>query len=181
MDMNESGTMVSIERIEGMIYQIRGRKVLLDRDLALLYGVETRSLVQAVKRNIGRFPKDFMFQLNDEEFKNWRSQIVISNSTKMGLRWHPYAFTEQGVAMLSSVLRSPQAVTVNIEIMRAFIRMRELLSSQKTFANELDTLKSFMLKHSHANDREFRRLWDAFEQLAKPQGPVRRIGFDLGQ
>jgi len=102
--------LIPIERIENKIYLIRGQKVMLDRDLAELYGIETKKLKQAVKRNIDRFPDDFMFQLNKEEFNNWRSQFVTSNVDKMGLRWTPFAFTEQGVAMLSSVLRSKRAI-----------------------------------------------------------------------
>jgi hypothetical protein len=180
MQKDESGTPIPTERIEGFIYQIRGLKVLLDRDLALLYGVETKKLVQAVKRNIGRFPEDFMFQLSKEELENLMSQIVTSSWG--GHRKPPMAFTEQGVAMLSGLLRSPQAVAVNISIMRAFIRMREFLGSQKEFSVKLDEMKSFLLKHSRANDKEFRKLWDAFEKLSSPlpekgQG---RIGFNLG-
>jgi hypothetical protein len=105
-----------LERITGMIYLIRGIKVMLDRDLADLYGVETRALKQAVRRNDKRFPSDFMFELNQEEFQNWRSQIVMSKEDRMGLRYAPMAFTEQGVAMLSSVLKSDRAIQVNIQI-----------------------------------------------------------------
>jgi len=104
--------LVPIERIENKIYLIRGQKVMLDRDLADLYGVETRSLKQAVKRNIERFPEDFMFQLNKDELANWRSQFVISKADKKGLRWEPFVFTEQGVSMLSSVLNSKRAVAL---------------------------------------------------------------------
>jgi hypothetical protein len=182
--MTQEQSILPVERIEKAIYVIRGEKVLLDRDLALLYGVETRALVQAVKRNIERFPEDFMFQLDKKEFENWRSQIVISNSTvKMGLRWHPYAFTEQGVAMLSSVLHSPQAVAVNIDIMRAFVRLRQTLSSNHEVAKKLATLESFLLKHSNQNSQEFRHVWSAIEKLGTPQNEKeqRRIGFDLGQ
>jgi len=121
-----------MERIERAILLVRDEKVILDQDLAELYGVETRVLVQAVKRNIDRFPADFMFQLNDEEFSDLKSQIV--RSSWGGRRTAPYAFTEQGVAMLSSVLRSPQAVQVNIEIMRAFVRLRSMLESNADLA-----------------------------------------------
>jgi len=114
-------TLIPAERIERSILLIRGEKVLLDRDLADLYQVETRALIQAVKRTIGRFPADFMFQLSTKELEDWRSQFVMSHpSAKIGLRRRPYAFTDQGVAMLSSVLNSDRAVEVNIEIMRAF-------------------------------------------------------------
>ena len=119
--------MVRDEIVINKIYLIREQKVMLDRDLAELYGVETRALNQAVKRNAERFPNDFMFQLTEEEFNNWKSQIVTSNSTKMGLRKKPLVFTEQGVAMLSSVLNSEIAIRVNIQIIRVFTKMRECL------------------------------------------------------
>lgn len=114
--------------IQSKIYEIRGQRVMLDRDLAELYAVETRVLNQVVKRNMKRFPCDFMFQLTDREFEIWRSQIVISKSTKQGLRRNPYVFTEQGVAMLSGLLNSDVAIEVNISIMRAFVAMRRYLT-----------------------------------------------------
>lgn len=120
---------MELQIIRSKIYEIRGQKVMPDRDLAELYGVETRLLNQAVKRNIERFPEDFMFQLTDKEFRDWRSQIVITNSMNMGLRRRPYAFTELGVAMLSSVLNSKIAVQMNIGIMRAFVAVRQLVLS----------------------------------------------------
>ncbi|RJR15273.1 MAG: ORF6N domain-containing protein [Nitrospiraceae bacterium] len=128
------------EVVESKILFIRDKKVILDRDLAMLYGVETRTLNQAVKRNIKRFPPDFIFQLTAEEMKNWKSQIVMSNQEKMGIRRRPYAFTENGVAMLSSVLNSERAITVNIQIMRTFTRIRELLSTDNNLARRLDEL-----------------------------------------
>jgi hypothetical protein len=121
--MSKDESLIPAERIERAILVIRGHKVLLDRDLAELYGVSTGALNQAVKRNRKRSPEDFMFQLSPVEFENWKSQIVISNSAaKMGVRKRPYAFTEQGVAMLSSVLHSDRAIEVNIAIMRVFVR-----------------------------------------------------------
>ncbi|MCC9072397.1 ORF6N domain-containing protein [Flavobacterium sp. F-65] len=120
-------SLLSEENITTKIYLIRNQKVMLDRDLALLYGIETRVLKQAVRRNISRFPEDFMFELNKSEFKNWRSQIVTSNSDKMGLRHSPMAFTEHGVLMLSSVLKSDKAIQTNIQIMRIFTKVREML------------------------------------------------------
>ena len=119
------------EAIINKIYLIRGIKVMVDRDIADLYGVETRVLNQAVRRNEKRFPKDFMFQMTKEEMEDWKSQILISNNVKMGLRKPPLVFTEQGVAMLSSVLNSDQAIMVNIRIIRVFTKMRELLSTNK--------------------------------------------------
>jgi len=123
----EDHSILSEETISNKIYFIRDQKVMLDRDLALLYGVETRILKQAVKRNISRFPEDFMFELNKSEFENWKSQIVISNSEKMGLRHIPAAFTEHDVLMLSSVLKSDKAIQTNIQIMRIFTKVRQML------------------------------------------------------
>ena len=118
--------MIPAHTITSRIYSFRGRKVMVDRDLAELYGVETRVLNQAVRRNISRFPDDFMFPLTRDEAQNWISQIVISNSSKMGLRKPPLAFTEQGIAMLSSILKSERAIQMNIQIIRVFSKMREM-------------------------------------------------------
>lgn len=142
-------SMEQLELIQSKIYEIRGQKVMLDRDLAQMYGVETRVLNQAIKRNIERFPVDFMFQLTDEEVNIWKSQIVMSNSIKMGVRRPPYAFTELGVAMLSSVLNSKIAIQVNMGIMRAFVAVRGLLASSPTdrvteLQTELRELKSYI-------------------------------------
>jgi len=161
--------LVPIERIERAILLVRGEKVLLDADLAALYGVDTRSLVQAVKRNLGRFPADFMFQLTSEEFDNLRSQFVISSWG--GRRSSPYAFTEQGVSMLSSVLKSRRAVQVNVEIMRTFVRLRQMLASHADLARKLDTLEK-------RYDAQFKAVFDAIRQLMAPPEPKRkRIGF----
>ena len=169
---NPSTALIPAERIERSILLIRGEKVLLDRDLADLYQVETRVLIQAVKRNIGRFPTDFMFQLSTKELEQWRSQFVMSNpAAKMGLRRRPYAFTEQGVAMLSSVLHSERAVDVNIEIMRAFVRLRQMLASHEELARKLDALEK-------KYDAQFRVVFDAIRELMKPPARgERRIGF----
>lgn len=121
--------MEQLQLIQSKIYEVRGQRVMLDRDLAEMYGVETRVLNQAVKRNIDRFPPDFMFQLTDGELDIWRSQIVMSNSIKMGIRRNPYAFTELGVAMLSSVLNSKTAIQINIGIMRAFVAIRQMIAT----------------------------------------------------
>ncbi|WP_297903700.1 ORF6N domain-containing protein [uncultured Parabacteroides sp.] len=120
---------MELQAIQNKIYEIRGMKVMLDRDLAEIYGVETRTLNQSIKRNIERFPDDFMFQLTNEEVDNWKSQIVISNSIKMGLRRNPYVFTELGVAMLSSILNTKIAIQINISIMRAFVAIRQLTTN----------------------------------------------------
>ncbi len=149
---------------------------MLDADLAKLYGVETKALVQAVKRNVARFPPDFMFQLSSEELENWRSQIVTSNPrAKMGLRRPPHAFTEHGIAMLSSVLRSERAVQVNIQIMRTFARLRELMLTHRDLARKLDDLERKHKRH----EKHFAVVFDAIRQLLEPT-PERnksRIGF----
>jgi len=150
-------SMIPEERIEKAILLIRGRKVLLSHDLAGLYGVETRVLVQAVKRNLDRFPDDFMFQLSAEEFANLKSQIVTS-SWGGSRRARPYAFTEQGVAMLSSVLRSPQAVQVNIAIMRAFVRLREMFATHEDLVRRLQELEK-------KYDGQFQVVFEAIRQL----------------
>lgn len=141
--------MNDLQLIQSKIYEIRGQKVMLDRDLAEMYGVETRALNQAVKRNIDRFPEDFMFQITDEELENWKSQIVISNSIKMGLRRNPFAFTELGVAMLSSVLNSKIAIQINMSIMRAFVAIRQLISNPSVdrigvVENQMKELKEYI-------------------------------------
>jgi ORF6N domain len=151
---------------------IRGHKVLLDSELASLYQVKTKALNQAVQRNLQRFPSDFMFQLNAAELANWRSQIVTSNSKSlMGLRYRPYVFTEHGVAMLSSVLKSKRAILVNIEIMRTLARLRETLAAHKDLAQQLTALEG-------KYDRQFRVVFDAIRELMKAPEPKRRgIGF----
>lgn len=168
------------------IWLIRSHKVLLDTDLAELYGVPTKVLVQAVKRSADRFPADFMFQLDDEEWDSLRSQSVTSNTGRGGRRYAPYAFTEQGVAMLSSVLGSAQAIAVNIEIMRAFVRLREVIISNKELALRLDELESradlMSLQHDTfaRNTRaQLKQVFDAIRELMTPPAtpPKRPIGF----
>jgi hypothetical protein len=141
--MNDPKSMIAIpdEVLMNKIYLIQGQKVMLDRDLAELYGVETRVLNQAVKRNLRRFPIDFMFQMTREEMEEWKSQIVISNKEKMGFRKPPLVFTEQGVAMLSSVLNSERAIMVNIQIIRVFTKMRELLTTHKEILQKLEMIE----------------------------------------
>lgn len=132
---------MQLSLIQSRIFEIRGQNVMLDRHLAEMYGVETRTLNQAIQRNIKRFPPDFMFQLNKQEFTDWKSQIVISNSDKMGLRKMPYAFTEQGVAMLSSVLNSERAIEVNITIIRTFVLIRQYALNYKELQDGLQKLE----------------------------------------
>lgn len=140
----------SIEAIASHVLSIRGQKVLMDADLAELYGVETKVLLQAVKRNLDRFPDDFMFQLDNDEWDSLRSQFVTSNKSRGGRRYAPYAFTEQGVAMLSSVLNSSQAVQVNIAIMRAFVKLREILATNKDLASQFEELARKVNSHDQA-------------------------------
>ncbi len=174
MAKRQSASLVPQERIEKAILLIRGHKVMLDQDLAELYEVETRVLVQAVKRNRRRFPADFKFQLSKQEFERLRSQFVTSSSWG-GRRHPPYVFTEQGVAMLSSVLRSPRAIDVNIEIMRAFVRLREMVASHKELARKLEELEK-------KYDAQFQVVFEAIRRLMTPPPlPEKkgRIGFRL--
>ena len=182
--MSENLTVVPVERIEKAILYIRGQKVMLDSVLAELYGVETKVLNRAVKRNIDRFPDDFMFQLTDKEWdslrcqfgtsnvdSNLRCQIGTSKPGRGGKRYLPYVFTEQGVAMLSSVLKSERAVKVNIEIMRAFVRLRRMIASNKELSKRLDELEK-------KYDSQFKCVFDAIRQLMTPADKeMRKIGF----
>ena len=168
--MGEERALVPVERIERAILLIRKHKVMLDEDLAELYEVDTKVLVRAVKRNIERFPDDFMFQLTPIEFKALRCQIGTSKG-RGGRRYPPLAFTEQGVAMLSSVLHSPRAVAVNIDIMRAFVRLRSILASHVNLARKLAELEN-------KYDSQFKLVFDAIRELMTPPEPQRkRIGF----
>ena len=164
-------SLVPVEVIEKKILLIRGRKVMLDSDLAELYGVETKYLIKAVKRNLLRFPDDFMFQLTNQEVKNLIFQFGTSRWG--GTRKLPHAFTENGVAMLSSILNSKRAIQVNIQIMRTFTRLREIMASHKDLARRLDDLEK-------KYDGQFKIVFDALRALmAPPIKPKRKIGFDL--
>jgi hypothetical protein len=158
------------------IYFIRNEKVMIDRDLANLYGVETRVLKQAVKRNIERFPSDFLFILSKKEFQNWTSQFVMSNSDKMGLRRSPMAFTEQGVAMLSSVLNSKRAIQVNISIMRAFAKIRQFALTNSVLARKIEELEKTSNQKFSKLDKEIKLIFEAIKQLirteSKPKNPL---------
>lgn len=158
-----------------MVYRIRNLRVILDRDLAELYGVETRTLKQAVRRNMERFPKDFMFILTKEEFSIWRSQIVMSKSDDKGLRHPPMAFTEQGVAMLSSALRSPRAAQVNIAIMRTFVRLRSLMDSNRELAEKIYSLEKKYDERFNVVFEAIGKLLDSTREVTKPT--KRRAGF----
>jgi hypothetical protein len=158
-----------IERITNRIYLIRSTKIMLDKDLAELYGVETKALKQSVRRNIDRFPEDFMFELTNQEFRCLRSQSVTSSWG--GTRYKPMAFTEQGVAMLSSVLNSKRAIHVNIQIMRAFTQVRQMLSTHKDLKRKIEQMES-------KYDEQFRIVFEAIKQLIETDSkPAKKIGF----
>ena len=165
--MNDS---IPIKNITGLIYLIRGKKVMLDRDLAELYGVETKRLKEQVRRNIERFPDDFMFELSKSELTNWRSQFATSNRDKIGLRYRPMVFTEQGVAMLSSVLRSKSAIQVNIQIMRAFTKMRKMISDNAELRKEIENLRADV-------DGKFQDIFETLDQLLAFDDKPKKIGF----
>jgi len=163
--------LILVEIIERKIYLIRGHKVMLDRDLAELYQVPTRRLNEQVKRNLTRFPADFMFQLSDEEAENLRSQFATSSTSHGGRRYLPYVFTEQGVAMLSSVLNSERAVQVNIAIMRTFVKLRQMLASNAELARKLAAMEK-------KYDSQFKMVFDAIRELMRPPEPKKqKIGF----
>ena len=167
---------VSVQQIEDLIYMIRGHKVMLDSDLAELYGVTTKRLNEQVRRNISRFPADFMFQLDKEETSALRSQFATSKEGRGGRRYLPYVFTEQGVAMLSSVLNSERAIEVNIAIMRVFVRLREMMAAHKDLALKLKELEGRIQDH----DEQIVAIFDAIRQLMTPPARAKRkIGFEV--
>jgi len=174
----ESKSLIPVEKITSKIHLIRNEKVILDADLAELYGVETKVLNQAVRRNLNRFPNDFMFQLSDEEFEILRSQTVTSSWG--GRRYPPFAFTEQGVAMLSSVLKSKSAIQVNIAIMRAFVQMRKFLQSHDELAVQLKKLEKETTEKFKEQGKQIQIIFEAIEQLLiEKQKPKKPIGFTL--
>ena len=162
------------ERLLHHIYIIRGKKVMLDKDLASLYGIETKRLKEQVRRNRNRFPADFMFELNKKEFENWRSQFATSNSEIMGMRHAPFAFTEHGILMLSSILNTDRAIKVNIRIMRIFIKMREMLHTHKALLEKLEQLEKKVTGH----DDSIKLIFQSLRRFLQNQNPPRRrIGF----
>jgi hypothetical protein len=179
MSETENKIMIPEEVIMSKIYFIRGQKVMIDRDLAELYGVETKRLKEAVKRNKKRFPKDFMFEMTKEELEDWRTQFATSKSDIMGLRYAPFCFTEQGVTMLSCVLNSDRAIEVNIRIIRIFTRLREMLMSNKELFKELDQIKKQLKDHSN----KFLLIFEYLKQLEEVKQQQlehanrKRIGF----
>lgn len=170
---------LSLQTIDHVIYMIRGQRVMLDEDLAKIFGVETRVLNQAISRNKDRFPDDFMFQLSDKEFSNLTSQIVISRWG--GRRRKPFVFTEHGAVMLATVLRSKRAIQMSIEVVKAFVRLRHVFMSQKNMEKQLVEIRSFMLKQANQTDREFKKVWKAIEDLINPPDnkSIQTIGFKV--
>ncbi|RLC25737.1 MAG: ORF6N domain-containing protein [Deltaproteobacteria bacterium] len=163
--------LATIEQIKTKIYYIRGSKVMLDRDLAGLYQVETKVLKRNVRRHIERFPDDFMFEMTKKEFQDWRSQFGTSNSDKMGLRYSPMAFTEQGVAMLSGILNSKRAIQANIQIMRTFTKLRHMISEHAELKKAVEELKQ-------QTDEKFEIVFTVLDKLlADDEQPKTKIGF----
>lgn len=172
----ENEILLSEELISNKIYFIRNQKVMLDRDLALLYGIETKRLKEQVKRNISRFPEDFMFELTKEEFENWRSQIATSNSDKMGLRYLPMAFTEHGVLMLSSVLKSDKAIQTNIQIMRLFSKVRQMLLDTTDLKIDILQIQKKLENHDKNIELVFSYL-DELSDKKENEKPRTKIGY----
>jgi len=179
MSQTENKIMIPEEVIISKIYLIRGQKVMLDRDLAEFYGVETKVLKQAVKRNMERFPEDFMFEMTKEEFENWRSQFVTSKSDSMGLRYAPFCFTNIGVPQLSTVLKSKKAIMINLQIMRVFNKMMIMLTTHKELLLEINKIKNKFIDH----DNKFILIFEylkQFEEAKRQQlehANRKRIGF----
>jgi phage regulator Rha-like protein len=170
--------LIPVPAIQKRILMVRERQVMLDEDLADLYGVETRRLIEQVKRNIERFPADFMFQLNKDEAAALRSQTATSDTRRGGRRYAPYVFTEQGVAMLSGVLRSKRAVAVNIAIMRAFVELRRAAASYAAIQKRLDELEQETKAKLGQHDQQLSQIFQALRQLiSPPPRPRRRVGF----
>lgn len=160
--------------IVSKIYVIRGQKVMIDRDLAELYGVDTKALKQAVRRNAERFPDDFMFEMTEKEFKRWSKEHLTLSADIRGLRYAPFCFTEQGVTMLSCVLSSRQAIEVNIKIIRIFAKMREMMLTHKDILLKMEKLEKNLNQH----DDDIKVIFDYMKELLEPaSGPIRRIGF----
>ena len=168
--------MDSLIEVKNLIYEIRGYKVMLDSDLADLYEVPTKRLNEAVKRNLARFPKHYMFQLTNEEFESLRSQFATSNKTRGGRRYMPYVFTEQGVAMLSTVLNSEKAIQINIKIIDTFVQMRQWAIENKEMSHRLAELEHYFIEHCKDNEQDIRKLYEAISLLMDRTKP-NKIGF----
>jgi hypothetical protein len=176
MAKQENNIAIPDEVIMNQIYHIRGQKIMIDRDLATLYGVETKRLKEAVRRNASRFPEDFMFEMNKQEFENWRSQFASSNADKMGLRYAPFCFTESGVTMLSCVLNSERAIKVNIQIIRIFTKIRQMLMDNTELRLEIEQIKKKVDNQSKNIELVFQYLDELVEKKENPK-PRPQIGF----
>ena len=166
--------------MQNLIHNIRGQKVMLDSDLAMLYGVLTKNLNKAVKRNVQRFPEDFMFQLTEEEYESLRFQIGTSKPKRSGRRFMPYVFTEKGIAMLSSVLKAEQAISVNIQIMRTFVKIKQFALEHKELTERLTELEHYFIEHCKDNKDDLKKLYEAMELLMDRTKPV-KIGFNINK
>jgi hypothetical protein len=169
-----------LEHLRKLIYEIRRQKVMLDSDLAALYGVELKVMNQAVKRNIGRFPPDFMFQLSNDEWNSLRSQIVTSKSSRGGRRYAPYVFTEQGVSMLSSVVNSERAIEVNINIMRTFVKLRQYVLSGSDTNEQIAELRKLLMFYIEKNDKRVNDIIIILNNLLEQPPKTKKIGFNTG-
>ena len=168
------------EKIQNMIYEIRGHKVMLDSDLAQLYEVPTHQLNQAVKRNVKRFPADFMFQLTDDEWESLRSQFVISKTSRGGRRFAPYVFTEHGVSMLSTVLNSERAIEINIQIMRTFVQLRHYALAKPDTNTQIAELRKLLMLYIEKNDKRVNEIIIALNNLITQPPKTKNIGFNAG-
>ena len=169
--------MNSLVEVKNLIYEVRGYKVMLDSDLAELYEVQTKRLNEAVKRNLTRFPKHYMFQLTNEEYESLRSQFATSNKTRGGRRYMPFVFTEQGVAMLSSVLKSEKAIQINIRIIDTFVQMRQWALDNKELTKRVADIEKYLINYAKDNDKEIEKIYEAIDLLMDRTKP-RKIGFD---
>lgn len=172
--------MDSLIEVKNLIYEIRGYKVMLDSDLADLYEVPTKRLNEAVKRNLARFPKHYMFQLTNEEFESLRSQFATSNKTRGGRRYMPYVFTEQGVAMLSTVLNSEKAIQINIKIIDTFVQMRQWALDNKELTKRVADIENYLMNYAKDNNKEIEKIYEAIDLLMDRTKP-RKIGFGVNE
>jgi len=179
MSKQSNEVFIPDELVMNKIYLIRDQKIMLDRDLAELYGVNTKVLKQAVRRNITRFPQDFMFEMNKEEFALWRSQIVTSKVDQQGLRYMPFCFTEQGVTMISCILNSERAIHVNIQIIRIFTRFRQMLSDNTELRLEIEKIKNKLNNHAKNIDIVFQYLDELLDEKIQPKSPRKAIGYEI--
>lgn len=172
--------MNSLVEVKNLIYEIRDYKVMLDSDLANLYEVPTKRLNEAVKRNIARFPKHYMFQLTNEEFESLRSQFATSNKSRGGRRYMPYVFTEQGVAMLSTVLNSEKAIQINIKIIDTFVQMRQWVLDNKELTKRVTDIENYLMNYAKDNNKEIEKIYEAIDLLMDRTKP-RKIGFGVSE